>query len=141
MLKKLITKYREIIAYLIVGGITTLSNWITYSILVSVFSLNINIANILAWLVAVLVAFFLNKTVVFMKKGWQVKQVTKEFAMFFGSRVLSGIVEIGLVPILIAIGITGTVFGVEGFVAKLIASVFSVIISYVLSKKAVFKNK
>ena len=45
------------------------------------------------------------------------------------------------VPGLYYLGVRQTVFGVEGFGAKILVSVVVVILNYVFSKLIVFKNK
>ena len=63
----------------------------------------------------------------------------REGLLFVGSRLLSGIVEIGFVPVLMALGVTQSVFGIPGFAAKLVAEAIAMILSYFLSKYAIFK--
>lgn len=139
-LTQLLEKYRELAAFFMVGLVVTATNWITYSVLVTVLDLGIHISNIISWFVAVIVAFFLNKTLVFRSKDWSFHGALSEGILFFGSRILSGVVEIGLVPILMALGITWDVLGVKGFAAKFFAGAVATVMSYFLSKYGVFKK-
>ena len=51
-LGELLKKYRELIVYVFVGGLTTLVNWLTYGLLTGSFeTLNLSIANAIAWAV------------------------------------------------------------------------------------------
>jgi len=125
----------------VTGVITTAVNWVIYSVLVSVYGIGINVSNIIAWLFAVIIAFFLNKTFVFQRHDWRIAVVFQEGIFFLGSRILSGIVEIGLVPVLMAIGVTQSIFGIKGFAAKFLASGIATVLSYLISKYAVFKDK
>ena len=57
-----------------------------------------------------------------------------------GSRLLSGAVEIGLVPVLMGLGVTQSVLGIPGFAAKFLAECVALVLSYFLSKYAVFRK-
>ena len=155
MLKKLLIKYQEIIAYLFWGVMTTLVNWVSFILLSKIFdgrdewivtlfgrdfSMTLLIVNGLSWLIAVLFAFVVNKLWVFNSKSWDKKTAWPEFVKFFSARVATGILEILAVPALVAVGMNATVFGVEGMVAKVFVSVFVIILNYVFSKLFVFKK-
>lgn len=155
-LRQLIKKYREIIAYLFWGVMTTIVSWGSYSLLILIFqglsdtnlqifgksfSLTIVIANTLSWILAVAFAFVTNKIRVFKSKSWKRKVVIPELIKFLSSRIATGIIEIIAVPALVAFGLNQTVFGIEGMVAKVIVSFLIVILNYILSKFLVFKTK
>ena len=55
-LKELYKKHEEGILYLFFGGLTTVVNWGTYAILVTL-GLEINLSNIISWIVGVTYAF------------------------------------------------------------------------------------
>ncbi|MDQ0359785.1 GtrA family protein [Breznakia pachnodae] len=133
-------KNKEIINYIIFGVLTTAVNWVIYTITTNIIGIDINIANIIAWFGAVLFAYVTNKLFVFESKKWDVTLVMKELSLFFGSRVLSGIVEIGGFSLLVFIGMDQTMFGIKGFVAKAFISVFVIVLNYVFSKLLVFKK-
>ena len=72
-IKEIFFKYKEIISYLIFGVLTTIVSLMTYYLLVytvlnpeNVFQLQI--ANILSWIVGVLFAYFTNRKFVFESK-------------------------------------------------------------------------
>lgn len=140
-IKSLFNKYKDIIMYLFFGGITTVVNWATYTLCVSLLNISVNISNIIAWFMAVVIAFITNKLFVFHSKNFDAKTLIKEISLFFSSRLFSGAVEIFGVPFLIAIGLNQSILGIEGMVAKVAISVIVVILNYVLSKIIVFKNK
>lgn len=102
--------------------------------------LGINLSNTIAWAISVLVAFLSNKAFVFQKGDWSPQALLREGGMFVGSRVLSGIVGVGLVPVLMKLGITQSVLGIPGFAAKFLAECVAMILSYFLSKYAVFRK-
>ena len=141
-IKELFNKYKDIIIYLFFGGVTTGVNWVTYTICVSLLNISINISNVIAWVMAVAVAFITNKLFVFNSKSFNFKILIKEISLFLSSRIFSGVIEILGVPFLIAIGLNQSIFGIDGMFAKIMISVIVVILNYVLSKLVVFrKNK
>ena len=138
--RALIIKNREIIIYIIVGGATTLVDWGVYAVLAAI-DININISNILAWAAAVVFAFFTNKLFVFESKSFEPALVTKEAVLFFGARVFSGILEIIGLPLLLWLGLDQSLFGIDGFLAKILLSVIVMILNYIFSKLWIFKEK
>ncbi len=146
-LKSLFKKYREIIMYLFFGVATTAVNWITYILCDIGFELDdtkttlIAVSNAIAWVVAVTFAYITNKFLVFESKDRTPRFVIIEALKFFGSRLVSGVFEIGLPSALIAIGLNQAVFGIEGAVAKAITSVVVIILNYIFSKLIVFRKK
>ena len=132
-IKRLLLKYKEVIMYLIFGVATTLVNWVVYSLLMKTSAVNMTISNAIAYIT--------NKLFVFESKSWNVAEVWKEVVKFFGARIATGVVEIGGLPLLYYIGVKQSLFGVEGFVAKILVSVIVVILNYVFSKIFVFNKK
>jgi len=149
-MKKLFVKYKEIIMYLIFGVATTVVSWVSYAVFTKLIPTvtflgitveNTTTANVLSWICAVLFAFVTNKIWVFDSKSWRVSVAIKELGLFVVSRLISGVIEIGGVPLLIWLGIDQTIFNIEGMVAKVLISVIVVILNYVFSKLFIFKNK
>lgn len=156
--RELFEKHREIIMYCIFGVSTTIVNWLVYSIcvvmmpdnfagwlktiIVSQFHLDykIVIAGLIAWIVAVVVAFVTNKLWVFESKSWKHELVRKEALTFFGGRIATGILEVIAVPALVAWGFDITLFRVDGLPAKILVSVAIVVLNFVLSKFISFRQ-
>lgn len=155
-------KYREIIMYLFVGGATTAVSWISYSIAaytincgrdisnivesishlkIQSASIEIFLANVVSWILAVLFAYITNKLLVFRSFCWKPSYVFNEIFLFVSSRLITGLLEIIGVPLLVALGLNQTVFGIEGSVSKVVVSVLVIILNYVLSKLFVFNRK
>lgn len=80
-------KHKEIILYVIFGGLTTVVNWVTYSLFVSFCS--ITVSNVFAWIFAVVFAYITNKIFVFEQKSWKPSIAFFEFTKFVSSRVLT----------------------------------------------------
>ena len=153
-MKELLSKYREVIAYLFWGVCTTAVNWVSYSVLVwglsadttwTIGGISINtdiaVANVLSWVIAVIFAFFTNKLFVFQSKSFQAKVFWPEFGKFISARIVTGIIEIVCVPLLVGIGLDFALFGIEGSAAKVCVSIIVVILNYIFSKFFVFKRK
>ena len=75
-------KYDEIINYLIFGALTTVVTIITYAIFTSTFlsaktALDIQIANVLSWIIAVTFAYLTNRKFVFKSKVQGTKRAKK----------------------------------------------------------------
>lgn len=149
-----IKKHREVIAYLFWGGMTTIVSWGSYSIFASLFhrqeniinifgvkmSMVILLSNVLSWVCAFLFAFVTNKLWVFQSKSWKAEVCLPEFGKFFSARAFTGILEIIAVPLLVGLGLSQTIFGIEGMAAKVLVSVLVVLLNYVFSKLFIFKK-
>ena len=133
--------HKDIVLYLIFGGLTTFVNFIIYTIGVKVLSAPITVSNIVAWFVAVIFAYITNKIFVFESKTTNAKELLREIALFLSARITSGLFEIVGVPFLVWIGLNQTIFGIEGMVAKVLVSVIVIVLNYVFSKIFIFKKK
>lgn len=139
-IRELLQKYREQIMYLIFGGLTTVINWLVYTGIV-LLNQKLELANVVAWIVAVLFAYITNRKFVFQSAKSEKKEIMKEFLMFFGSRITTGLVEVIGFPILYYVGLNQAVFDIDGFLAKIVISIVVIVLNYILSKVLVFKNK
>ena len=87
---------REIVSYLVFGVLTTLTNIVSYMILAKVFAMDYKLATTIAWIISVLFAFITNKLYVFNSKDTNIWLVIKEFLSFLFFRLLSYIMDIGI---------------------------------------------
>lgn len=134
-LKKL--NLREIIAYLIVGVLTTIVSLVSYY-LVTVTLLDPNnvvelqIANIISWILAVAFAYFTNRKYVFeSKEPNKLKEATK----FIASRL----VTLGLDMLTMFIMVS--VLDINDKLSKLVSQVIVIVGNYLISKLIVFKKQ
>lgn len=136
-LQELYGKYRELIIYFIVGIITTVVNWAA-SFLLDAFLLDSSspvqntIINVIAWIVAVLVSFPMNRRWVFQSRNpsW-----VGEFFGFTASRISTLLIE-ELIMLLCV-----NLFHIPFMIAKVfIASVVVIVLNYVFSKLLVFRK-
>lgn len=128
-----IKKRKELILYLIVGGLTTLVSFLVQWLFKDIIPISAGIATLIAWFFSVLFAFFANKLVVFESKGK--RGFFKELSLFFASRTLTGLFEIGAMWLFVDI----LVFNY--WAVKIIANVIIIVVNYILSKFIVFRNK
>ncbi len=138
---KLIEKNKELITYIIFGFLSTLVNWLVYSVLVELKAFSMTASNAMAWVAAVLFAFVTNKIFVFRSKSKNTALILREVITFFCSRFASGLIEIFLPTFLFSIGLNQSIFGIMGFASKIAVSVIVVILNYITSKFLVFKSK
>lgn len=135
-IKELIIKYREIIVYIIVGGLTTLVNWGAFYLLSLVLDSavpwKLALNNTISWIAAVLFAYPLNRKWVFQSKN---PEVFKEFCGFTASRISTWIIEIVIMYVCVDL------LKWNQYLSKyLIASVVVIILNYVFSKMLVFRK-
>ena len=130
-LLNLYKKYKEIINYLIFGGLTTLISIVTYAIFTKVFHIDYLISNVLSWIIAVLFAYITNKIFVFESKS---KKNIKEITSFFFFRVVSLIMEMIILYVFV------DMLHIDDLVTKIIAQIIVIVSNYVFSKVFVFKK-
>ncbi len=129
-------KYKEVINYLIVGGLTTVLSLGTYYICVYTFlnpenPLELQIANIIAWIVGVVFAYFTNRKFVFESKE---QNKIKESAKFVGSRLTTLVLDM----LIMWLGVTILCFNDK--IMKIISQILVIVGNYVISKFFVFKK-
>ena len=146
-MKDFFKKYRELIIYIIVGGLTTVANYIIHFGL-RFLGANYYISLSGAWLGAVFFAYVANRIFVFESKSWDLKLVAKEVSSFFAARVFSFLVEeAGLFLLVDICSMKDFAFEVYGFtisgnmISKVILAVVVVVMNYFFSKFVIFRKK
>lgn len=129
-------KNEELWNYLIVGVLTTIVSLFIYFFCTSIFlnpynKIELQVANIISWIFAVLFAYFTNRIFVFKSKS---KEVFKEATAFVGSRVLSLLMDMFTMFLVVS------VFKFNDKIGKLASQVIVTIANYILSKLFVFKK-
>lgn len=141
---KLYYSKREIMDYLIFGGLTTVVNWAAYVfcayfILIPVLgkgtSTNALVSNTIAWIVAVVFAYYTNRKFVFHSEVTEAKALFQEFMSFVGARVFSFLVEQIMFFVMVEL------MHSNDLVAKLIIGVVVIVLNYIFSKLWIFKKK
>ncbi len=139
-IKKLFFKYKEAILYLFFGGCTTVVSWILYA-LFETCGCGVNGSNALSWVGSVAFAFVVNKLFVFESKAMDARTLLREGGQFLLARVFTGVLTLLGVPLLIKLGLSQSLFGVEGMVAKISMSVIEILLNYIFSKLFIFKKQ
>ena len=134
-IRELLEKYWELISYAFWGVMTTLVNYVVYFVCTKAIGIDYLIANVIAWFVAVVFAFWVNKVYVVRSYQKDAKTMVREFGTFVSARILSGILETGMLALFVE------AMHFNDSVIKIIASVLVVIINYVLSKLIIFKKQ
>lgn len=147
-MKDFFKKHRELIIYIIVGGLTTVVNYIIHFGL-RFLGANYYIALSGAWLGAVLFAYVANRVFVFESKTKGKAQV-KEFTLFIGARVFSYGLEMLIAFIFIDLAHADSIVWQPDFidaviptgelVVKTVGQVIIVLSNYVFSKLVIFKK-
>ncbi|MBQ3252319.1 MAG: GtrA family protein [Oscillospiraceae bacterium] len=133
-IRSLFYKYKEWILYLFWGFATTAVNYIVYFLCTRLGKFHYIPANILAWLWAVLFAFWSNKSFVFRSQSWQPNVVIPELCKFTGARILSGVLETGILWLCV-----DRMHLYDGLV-KLLAGILVIILNYIFSKCFIFRK-
>lgn len=127
---ELYKKYKEQINYIVVGGMTTLVNFVIYAIDMY-FGMDMMINLVVSWVVAVIFAYVTNRIIVFESKE---NNILHEFTKFVSSRIASLLIEMLLMKICVDF------IGIKEYLAKVGVAIVVVIVNYVLSKLWVFSK-
>ncbi len=130
-------KYEEIINYIIIGGLTTVVSLtvyygLTFTIMDPNNAIELQITNVISWIVSVTFAYFTNRKIVFKKKE---KANLKEASEFFASRITTLLLDILLMYVFV------TLLHFNDKIIKLIVQVIIIVLNYILSKFLVFNKK
>lgn len=138
-LRVLYARYRSYVNYVLAGVLTTVISFLVYFGLRLGFDANPAIANGLAWVCAVLVAFITNKKYVFETKTTSWGSFFREMAAFFGARGVSGAFETA--SMWLFVDVLGMNSELQEFIVKVIVSGVVLVLNYIFSKVFVFRKK
>jgi len=158
-IRSFLSRYREMISYLIFGVLTTVVDFAVYTPLTAILGadalvLGIRwylITSVIAWIAAVLFAYIINKLWVFCSRDFSPRAIARELPSFAGGRVLTLLIQLLLMYVMIdlasldktALFVWGSgLIGQKGdFAVKAIVAVIVVILNYVFSKLFVFRDR
>lgn len=124
---------RESVSYIIFGVLTTLIDWLTYTLLWRA-GADYRISTAVSWAAAVLFAFVTNKIFVFQSFDLHLKYLWKEFVSFVTCRVATGVFT------MVAMIVMVEYLQLNEFFGKLVVSAISLVLNYILSKLFIFKK-
>lgn len=138
--KALCVKYREILVYLIVGGLTTLVSWTAKFLWNYLFyagtaypsSTQNFILSVVDWVAGVAFAYPANRRWVFQSKN---PQILKEASGFVLSRLSTLLLNILMMQLLV------NILHINVYVSTVFTAILVIVGNYVFSKLFVFKKK
>ena len=130
-IKDLYLKYKEIINYLIVGGLTTVVSVVSYALFRLVIPSYLA-CTVLSWIASVLFAYITNRIFVFESNE---QKVLKEFIKFVSCRLLTLGTEVLVMIVLVDL------LKLNDMISKILVQFIIVVLNYILSKIIVFTKK
>lgn len=129
-------KRREIIMYIICGAATTLVSLLIYYVCAEFFfdvnnAFQLQIINVISWVLSVLFAFVTNKILVFKSKA----SPFKEMMRFYLARIGTLLIDMFLMYLFV------TVLSQNDMLAKCVVSVVVIILNYIFGKVLVFRKE
>ena len=128
-------KYKEALLYLFFGVLTTLINIVVFYVFTEIITLDELVANVIAWIIAVLFAYVTNRIWVFSSHCATKAAFLKEILSFYGGRIFTLLVEEGILLVFIKL------LSLNALAVKIVAQVVIIVLNYVISKLFVFKKK
>lgn len=130
----------ELVSYLFAGVATTLVNYVVYYIATRPFgflfpaAMLTMIGTVIAWVVAVVFGYVVNKVFVFHTHCKTTAELVREFVSFITMRLVSFGME------LVLMFLTVDILGLNDLAMKLIINIVVIILNYVFSKLFIFKK-
>lgn len=125
--------YRNnILRYIFFGGLTTLVNLVSYTILRAF--IDYNLANFISIVLAILFAYLVNSKFVFNSKARTINQRVSEFIKFITARLSTMVIEI------VGVFVFVDNLGIHDLIGKFIIQFIVIVLNYIFSKLLVFRN-
>ncbi len=139
MIKKLYNRYEEIVNYLVVGVLTTIVSLVVkwgllFTILEPKNPIQLQIAVIVSWVVAVIFAYIANRIFVFKSIS---KDIIREVISFFSARILTLIMEMVIMWLFVTLLKLDSDTWV--FIWTMLCQILVTVFNYLFSKLFVFK--
>lgn len=131
----LFLKYKEVILYLVFGGLTTLVNIVCYAVCARGFHMGTLVSNGIAWVLSVLFAYVTNKIFVFESKTDGVREAVREFVSFIACRAGTGVLDMAVMYV------TVDMLGWYDVLMKILSNIIVIILNFVFSKLVIFRKK
>ena len=143
----------EVFAYLFFGVCATVVNIVVFQLMYSVIGIPTLISNAIAWLAAVIFAYFTNRVFVFKSQVSSRAGILREAGSFVGARVATLVFDELIMWLMVDVmGYTAverltarllhwSVQDAKSLIAKVCANAVVVILNYVFSKLFIFKKE
>lgn len=126
---------KEMVRYVIAGGLTTAVNFVSFFVLRLLTNLSRSEANVIAIMLAIVFAYFANGFYVFISEDRKtVAQIIREFVSFVGMRLFAMLVEV------VGTNLLCDSFRYNELVSKVVIQVVVLVINYIFSKCFVFRK-
>jgi len=135
VLKSYCVKYKEVLAYVLFGGLAFVVSIASYVFFNIMLSINELIANVLSWVITVLFAFVTNRIWVFHTTVDSFCGFVRQMMSFYGGRLVTLLVEEIILLVFI------TILQVASIPVKVVAQVIVMVMNYFISKKIVFRKR
>ena len=139
-LAKFYTDHLEGMRYLVCGALSTVVNIASYALVAyTIFAgiqpetLRVTISDCVAFVIALIFAYWVNKTVVFETKCENFKSLLKEITSFTVCRLFTQFVSLGMMNLAVIIHM-------NDILMKVIANIVVIILNFVFSKLIIFKK-
>lgn len=141
---KIYNAKKEVWDYLIFGVLATVVNWVAYFLTSRVYIIHLVpdnesvmalISNTIAWVVAVLFAYWTNRNFVFKSTATEKNQVIKEFVSFVSARLATFAIEEILLVVMVGL------MNINDIISKIFIGIVVIVLNYVFSKLFIFKKK
>ena len=130
----LYAKHKEILLYILFGGVATVVSIGSCVICQTLLGMDVLVANVISWVLAVATAYATNRTWVFGSKV-RGKAIWGEMAAFFSGRVVTLLLEEAILLIFV------TWLHFPGLWVKVAAQIAVLVGNYFISKLIIFKKK
>lgn len=127
-------KHSEIISYAFFGGLTTLTNIVSYWILARAFGVDAILATMVAWLISVIFAYITNRIFVFKSRKTGFIAICIELSLFIACRIFSGLVDIAIMYVFVKQML------LYDILIKILSNIIVIVLNFVLSKMLIFKK-
>ncbi len=125
----------SVMRYIFFGGCATLVNLGTYYILRLFTNLNMNVANTISVVTAIIFAYFTNSRFVFASKASNLKEHFIEFVKFVSARLTTMVIEVG------GVWLMADIIHMNDYIAKFLIQFIVLALNYVFSKFLIFTKK
>lgn len=126
---------KHILLFGVFGALTTALNVAAYHVCSRLPGIGNVLSTVIAWFLAVTFAFFTNKAFVFDSRSWERQTILGECLRFFGCRIGTGCVEVGLMVVFVDL------LGLNGTVMKLVANMVVIVLNYLFGRLYIFGIK
>lgn len=129
---QLFLKYKEVVLYLVFGGLTTLVNIVVYAVCARGIGLRTLQANAAALTISILFAYITNKLFVFESRTDTAKEIFREFFSFIACRLGTGALD------MLFMFVSVEILGFHDVVMKILSNIIVIVLNYVFSKLIIF---